>query len=303
MITRQFERLASCAARALAIAIILPTGGLIAEEAPVTGAAMRILKKNCLSCHNEQKTKGELSLATQEALLRGGSSGEVVVPGTPEKSLLIESLDSGADPHMPPKKQLPPEQIQLLTRWVQEGAPWDAAALAGPSSDPREVPLAALPGSYHPVFALAISPDGARLAVGCGNQLVVYDIVGDSPSLIARASAHPDPVQSIAWSPDGKQLATGAFRRVVVWKAEALAAEQVVTTGLTDRISALQFLPDGSQLVIADGRIAEEGMLRIANTATGAIAKSWVAHTDTIFDVAVSADGKWLATAGGDRMV
>src|SRR5690606_26670836 len=41
----------------------------------------------------------------------------------------------------------------------------------------------------------------------------------------------------------------------------------------------------------------------LANAATGAIEKSWPAHGDTIFGVAISADGKLLATAGGDRLV
>lgn len=278
------------------------SGSEAAPEASPSVEAMHLLKKNCLSCHNEEKKKGDLAMTSREALLQGGDSGAALIAGEPEKSLLIESLMAGADPHMPPKKQLSEAQIAVLRRWVQEGAAWDAAALTGPSG-PRAVTLATLPVSYHPILALALSPDATRLAVGCGNQVVIYNVAEAEMSLVARASAHPDPVQSIAWSSDGKRLATGAFRRIVLWNPESLAAERVIVDGLTDRISALRFLPEGKQLVIADGRIAEEGMLRIAECETGAIGKSWAAHSDTIFDVAVSSDGQLLATAGGDHLV
>ena len=72
---------------------------------------------------------------------------------------------------------------------------------------------------------------------------------------MARASAHLDSMQSLAWSPDGKWIATGAFRRVVLWNGETLAQEREITGSLGDRIAALRFLPDGKQLLAADGRV------------------------------------------------
>ena len=283
-----------------AVAVALaPVGGSAAEA----GEAMRLLKSNCFSCHNDQKKKGGLVMTSREALLKGGDNGDALVVGAPEKSPLIESLAADADPHMPPKKQLSAPQIDTLKRWVKDGAKWDATALVNEPSAPRTVALAPLPASYRPVLALAISPDSTRLAVGCGNEVVLYDVAGTNPAVVARASAHPDAVQSLAWSPDGKHLVTGAFRRVVVWNAESLTKEREMTEGLTDRIAAVRFLPDGKQVVIADGRVAESGTVRIADVATGAITASWPAHGDTIFDLAVSSDGKLLATAGGDKLV
>src|SRR5260221_6018372 len=76
-----------------------------------------------------------------------------------------------------------------------------------------------------------------------------------------------------------------------------------MTEGFADGIAALRFLSDGNQLVTADGRAAELGTVRLADTSTGAITTSWPAHADTIFDLAVSNDGKLLATAGGDKLV
>jgi WD40 repeat protein len=270
-----------------------------AEPGDATGA-LRLLKTKCFSCHNEQKRKGGLVMTSREMLLKGDEDGAVLVVSAPAESRLIAALAVDADPHMPPKKQLSAAQIELLSAWVKAGAPWDTAALI---EKPRTVALAPLPPAYHPVLALALSPDARRLAVCCGNELVLYEVGDKGLRLLARAHAHPDPLQSVTWSPDGTRLATGAFRRVVVWNAHELTPECHIISGLTDRITALRFMPGGNHLVIADGRVAENGTVRIADVASGGIQTSWSAHDDTIFDLAVSSDGQVLATAGGDKLV
>ena len=294
--------LLSLAARGF-IAVAMSIAGAKAAPQAGTAEAMRILKSNCLSCHNDQKKKGGLAMTSREALLKGGENGAALDLNAPERSALIEALSSEADPHMPPKKQLSAGQIDALKRWATAGAEWDASALVRELSPARAVELAAPPAAYRPVLAMALSPDATRLAVGCGNEVVLYDVSGGTPSVVARASAHQDPVQAIAWNPNGTKLLTGAFRRVVVWDATELKKEREITEGLTDRIAALRFLPDGNGFVCADGRVAEAGTVRIGDAASGTIADSWAAHADTIFDLAVSGDGKLLATAGGDRLV
>lgn len=290
-------------ARCIAAAAVMLAVPAFASDPAGTASAMRLLKRSCFSCHNPEKHKGGLVVTSREELLQGGESGAALVVGAPEQSALISALDPEADPHMPPKRQLSAKQIELLRRWIEEGAPWDAGALLDPPDAPRPVTLEALPATYHPVLALALSPDSTRLAAGCGNELVIMAVSEKELSVLMRASAHPDPVQAIAWSPDGKRLVTGAFRRLVVWDAEALTEERHLTEGITDRVTAVRFLPEPNQVVFADGRIAQQGTVRVADVEHGAIIASWAAHDDTIFDLAVSSDGKHLATAGGDKLV
>ena len=104
--------------------------------------------------------------------MKGGDDGAVIVEGKPDESSLIKVLAAGADPHMPPKKQLSAANIGLLKEWLRADAPWDAAALSGQPSPPRAVPLAPMPATYKPIMAIALSPDGSRLAVGCRNEVV-----------------------------------------------------------------------------------------------------------------------------------
>ncbi len=77
-----------------------------------------ILNSSCVRCHSGRKNRGGLDLSTREKLLLGGDSGPSVVPGKPAESILIDVLAPRGKPHMPPKKQMPPAAIAILTRWV-----------------------------------------------------------------------------------------------------------------------------------------------------------------------------------------
>ena len=86
-----------------------------------------VLAENCYKCHSQQaeKVKGGLLLDTREALLKGGDTGPAIVPGDPEKSLLIKAVRyTDADLQMPPKgNKLPDSTIADLVTWVKMGAP------------------------------------------------------------------------------------------------------------------------------------------------------------------------------------
>ena len=76
-----------------------------------------VLIRRCLQCHGADR-KGELDLRTKSTLLKGGESGEVVTPGEPDQSLLIDYVSSET---MPPNKPLSEDEVKTLTRWVADG--------------------------------------------------------------------------------------------------------------------------------------------------------------------------------------
>src|SRR5439155_27003108 len=82
-----------------------------------------ILSENCYKCHSHQaeKIKGSLVIDSREGALKGGDSGPAIVPGDPEKSLLIKAVRQvDEDLKMPPKKQLTETLIATLTeRWEE----------------------------------------------------------------------------------------------------------------------------------------------------------------------------------------
>src|SRR5438128_112236 len=68
-----------------------------------------ILVGNCYACHSaDTKPAGGLRVDDRNGLLRGGDTGPAVVPGDPEKSLLLERVR-----HANPKRRMPKEGNQL----------------------------------------------------------------------------------------------------------------------------------------------------------------------------------------------
>ncbi len=91
-----------------------------------------ILSEACLHCHGPDKShrEGDLRLDVRDDALRNRDGHAVIVPGQPEASALLARITStDADERMPPPKserQLTPQQIDTLCRWVAQGAPYEA---------------------------------------------------------------------------------------------------------------------------------------------------------------------------------
>ena len=80
-----------------------------------------ILVSRCGRCHAGGQRKGQLDLGTLVGVERGSESGVIVVPGKPEKSLLVEVLTAG---DMPPDGKNRPTKAEIakITGWIREGA-------------------------------------------------------------------------------------------------------------------------------------------------------------------------------------
>ncbi len=97
-----------------------------AEQARFFETSVRpVLVEHCIKCHGVDKQWANFRLDTREALLKGGDSGEVIVPGQPDKSRLIEAVrQTDPDFKMPPEGKLTDRQVADLVRWVKLGAPY-----------------------------------------------------------------------------------------------------------------------------------------------------------------------------------
>jgi uncharacterized protein DUF1549/uncharacterized protein DUF1553/cytochrome c len=83
-----------------------------------------LLSEQCFACHTGANARGKLDLRSREKIMAGGELGPAIVPGDPDKSLLIQVVRFEGTLKMPPKGKLPAQQIQDLTEWVKMGAPW-----------------------------------------------------------------------------------------------------------------------------------------------------------------------------------
>ena len=110
------------------IAVLVPTlaaAVLLARADDKVDFAKNIqplLEKRCVECHNEKKTKGDLRLDVKAEAFK---ADKVLVPGKADESAMIKrvSLPAGHDDIMPPKGDpLTKDQIELLKKWINEGA-------------------------------------------------------------------------------------------------------------------------------------------------------------------------------------
>ena len=84
-------------------------------------SVLPILQANCLACHEDPTPQADLDLRTVDSMLTGGKSGPAVVPGSSDRSLLIEKVASGAMP--PGDQRLSPAEIGLIRQWIDNATP------------------------------------------------------------------------------------------------------------------------------------------------------------------------------------
>ncbi len=108
----------------------------VAPDAAPSPAALEFFEKKvrpllvdqCYNCHSaDNKAAGGLRVDDRNGLLQGGGRGAAVVPGDPEKSVLLKAVSHTDEKlKMPPEFKLSDEQIGILTQWIQDGAAWPA---------------------------------------------------------------------------------------------------------------------------------------------------------------------------------
>ena len=79
-----------------------------------------VIIDNCTKCHGGVKQKGGLDLRTIGSAIEGGETDTSLIPGDPDKSSLYQVVLVDSDPHMPPKKQLTPAEIESLKVWITD---------------------------------------------------------------------------------------------------------------------------------------------------------------------------------------
>jgi WD40 repeat protein len=160
--------------------------------------------------------------------------------------------------------------------------------------------VATVQGHTDCVYAVALSPDGSKLATASYDKMI-YLWDPRTGAQIRPLKDHIDAVYALAFTPDGtKLISAGADRTVKVWNP-ATGQRLYTLSESTDSLQSLAVSPDGKQ-VVAGGNDKTIRIWTIGDTA-GALRTSLIAHEDAILRVAWSGDGKRIATASADRSI
>jgi hypothetical protein len=150
-----------------------------------------ILSNSCFLCHgpDDKRRKGDLRLDIKEGAFRQNDGKAAFVAGKPDQSeALRRILTSDQDDHMPPAKsgkQLTPKQVELVRKWVQQGAKWsDHWAFVPPERPP--VPPAAAKNPIDAFIRARLEREGLSPAPEAGKETLLrrlsLDLVGLPPT-------------------------------------------------------------------------------------------------------------------------
>jgi hypothetical protein len=281
-----------------------------------------ILRQHCLGCHGNDKQKGGLNLATYVEMEKGGGSGSVMIPGSPDKSRLFTLVDQREEPKMPPSQKIPADQIALLKLWIEQGGKETSGSkvsvpvmpktdiglksvVKGRPEGPPPMPLvgklrtdpivvARRPGA---VLALAASPWAPLVAVGGQKQVLIFNT--DSGEMLGALPFDHGQINSIKFSRNARFLLVAGGRggqsgKAVLYRVET--GEKVVEVGSeTDAILAADISADQSQIAVG----GPSKIVRIYSTLDGSMLREIKKHTDWVTALEYSPDGVLLAS--GDR--
>ncbi len=258
-----------------------------------------IFQGRCQGCHQPAKAGGGYVMTAFDRLIKGGDSDDAaIVPVKPAESHLVEQITPGKDgkAEMPQNKPaLSAGEIELITRWIAQGAsddtPQNARARYDRDHPPEYTRLPVIP-------SLAFSADGALLAVAGFHEVLLWK--GDGSELIGRLVGLSERVESLAFSPDGKKLAVTGGRpsrmgEVQVWDVASrkLALSVPVTY---DTVYGVSWSPDGTRIAFG----CADNTVRAIDAKTGEQVLFSGSHNDWALDTVFSKDGSHLISVGRD---
>lgn len=284
--------------------VFLATPAIQAEVDYQTEVAP-LLRDYCAGCHNEADYEAAFSVETFASLMEGGESDDktIVVPGKPDQSYLLQTILKTAKPVMPPKKepQMSDEEIDVLVRWVSEGAkgpkPEEDHSILSTLTVPDMAPSG---NAAEPITAMEYSPDGALVAIGRYGRVALQST--SDGKVVRTIPVEDGKVNAVHFSPDGKTLVTATgitgLRGVAILWDVATGKELSRIGGEVHRdiLFDAEFSPDGTMLATA----GYDRIIRLWDRKTGNYLREFPSHNGAVFDLAFSPDGKVLGSASAD---
>jgi len=283
-------------------------GDTVMAQAPVSFREQiaPILQEHCVACHGAKRTEGGYRLDAAEQMLKVGDGGNSpVVPMKSADSEIVQRIRShDPDIQMPADSEpLATEQIELIAKWMDEGAKLDGVTM----SDPLWLvipPAATAKSPEHypnslPITALAFSPDGNQLLSSGYHEALVWNpvdsqLIGRLPNQVQRAYA-------MLGLNAGNVLIVGGGTPGVKGELRVIdrhsGATQHVIARANDVVLDCALRPGKNELAVA----LADNTIRIIDLDKTEQRKTIASHADWVTQLAYSDDGKRLGSSSRDK--
>lgn len=303
---------AALAVTALAVGTAATPTASPAESVTFDRDVRAVMKEHCTVCHRGARAAEGLDLSSYAGIMAGSTSGDVVVSGNPDDSLLLLVMTHEEEPAMPPSgEKIPDADLAIIRDWISQGMlespnskPVPNTALPQPEEAAPSMPEteSKVPGGPALVGArpyaaasLAVSEQAGLLAVASHLQVHLYDL---STMQLTRVLAFPEgEAKVVRFSPSGDRLlAAGGVPsqsgQAVLWDTNT--GDRIAIYGDEyDAVLAADLSPDGEQIVIG----GTDRLVKVFDVRTGQLIHTHEKHTDWVLSASFSPEGLLLATA------
>lgn len=155
-------------------------------------------------------------------------------------------------------------------------------------------------GHLDYVNSVDLSPDGEHVVTASSDgAIIIWDVI--TSEILHTLEGHTQAVNRAIYSPDGASIASGGDEgHILIWDAtsdDEISVSKDIEIG--SPVSDMKYTRDGLNLVVA----TYEGQLLLINVAEGQIIQEYDGHARRILSIAISPDGRTMATGAADGSV
>jgi len=257
-----------------------------------------LFARHCVGCHQDAKAQGQFVMTQYEKLLVAGETGNAsIVPGNPDGSYLVSQItpvDGVAE--MPRQgKALASSEIDLIRRWIAEGAKNDSPPDRGPVYSREHPPTYTRLPSIPSIDA---RPQGDLLAIAAFHEVLLLSPTDGA--IRGRLVGMSQRIESVRFSPDGNRLAAaggepGRSGEVQIWNVADQSLE--VSAAFTfDTLRGVSWSPDGAMVAFG----GTDNVVRAIDSQTGALKVFQGAHEDWVLGTAFTGKGDHIISVARD---
>ena len=242
-----------------------------------------IFEQSCNSCHNPDRARGGLDLTNINAILAGGSSGEVSLPGDPDGSLLYLLPARLQEPHMPPRgEKIEKSQLLLIKNWIAQGM------LPTASGKPMKKKKSSVNLALGSVSIG--KPDGPP---------PMPKHLSLQPTLVTDRSFAPSAMAAAPWSP---LVALAGQKQIILYNTENLQISGILPYD-EGFIESMNFSRNGKLIIASGGRGGKSGNVAGWDVETGRRVLNVGEEQDSILTADISADQSLVVIGGTNKLV